>query len=82
MLSKIYRKIHRMIEDNIDKKISHREMSEKLNCSIDTYGGHIRGTNEPISVKHFIQLINMLDDEDQIVLLKFIRKEFDANQNK
>lgn len=73
-IDKVYRKIHRMIEDKEDKSISQREMAERIGCSLDTYSAHHRGANLPTSVKHFLELLSLLEDEDILEAIEMYKK--------
>ena len=77
-LSDVYIDIHHKIELKERRaRISQREMANRIGCSLDAYGGHLRGLNEPASVKHFLSLLNMLDDEDIVEVVKQYKAEKD-----
>jgi len=74
-VDKVYRKIHRFINDKEDRKVSEREMAEKIGCSLDTYNSHCRGSNQPKSVIQIMELLNMLDDDEIVVAVRKYKEE-------
>lgn len=70
-LTEIYSDIHHRIAIKERKsKITQEEMAKRIGCSQETYSSHLRGANQPVSVKHFLCLLNMLDDEDILKVVK------------
>jgi len=80
-VDKVFRKIHRMLEDKEDRKISQREVAERIGCSLDTYSAHYRGTNKPTSVKHFLELLSLLNDEDILKAIKLYKYKTNKDTN-
>lgn len=74
-LHQIYNEIHQRIELKKKRRISHKEMAKDIGCSLDTYGGHLRGTNEPKSVKQFLFLLNMLDDDEVMKVVRSAKSD-------
>lgn len=74
-LDKVYRKIHRLISDNEDKDISQKEMSERIGCALDTYSAHYRGSNKPKAATQLLELLNMLNDDQIVTVVRTFKEE-------
>lgn len=70
-LTEIYGAIHNYIAIKERKpKLTQEDMAKRIGCSQETYGSHLRGDNEPASVKQFLCLLKMLDDDDILKVVK------------
>lgn len=70
-LTEIYGTIHHYIAIKERKpKLTQEDMAARIGCSQETYGSHLRGDNEPTSVKQFLCLLKMLDDDDILKVVK------------
>lgn len=66
----LLREIHHRVEAIERKRITHEEMASRLGISKRTYVEYLRGTNRPKGLSVMFQLLQMLDHED---LLRIIR---------
>ncbi len=74
--SDIFNLIHNSVEANqLGKRISHKEMAKRLNISMRTYQEWRLGNSSPIAVKAVFDMLNFLDDEDILRIIKRIKQE-------
>ncbi|MFT5835646.1 MAG: putative transcriptional regulator [Sulfurimonas sp.] len=70
-LKNIINKTHSLIEaKEMNGKISQRAMSEMIGVKPRTYTEYTRGTNEPLAMKALLNMLNKLDDEDIIRVVR------------
>ncbi len=73
--SDIFNLIHSSIEaTQFGKRISHKEMAEKLDISMRTYQEWRLGNSSPIAVKAIFKMFNFLDDEDILRIINRVKK--------
>jgi len=72
---KTYQRIHNKIEGKEGRRISNREMSERLGCTVDTYSSSRRGEKKHESIERFIDLLNYLSDEEIVKIIRENKKE-------
>lgn len=73
--SDIFNLIHSSIESaQFGKRISHKDMAEKLGVSMRTYQEWRLGNSSPIAVKAVFKMLSFLDDEDILRIIKRIKE--------
>lgn len=73
--SDLFNLLHNAVEaQNFGKKISQREMATTLGLSMRTYQDWKLGNAKPQAAVAVMQLLNMLDDEDIIRVVRKINK--------
>lgn len=73
--SDIFNLIHSSVETSqFGKRISHKEMAEKLGISMRTYQEWRLGNSSPIAVKAVFNMLSLLEDEDILNIIKKIKK--------
>lgn len=73
-LVEILNKLHRTIEAKENRDITRDEMAKKLDVSARTYTEYLRGTNQPLAMKALLKLLNQLDDEDIVKIVKLAKE--------
>ncbi len=74
-LKNIINRTHSLIEAKEMKKISQSNMAKKIGVSSRTYTEYTRGTNEPLAMKALLSLLNHLNDDE---IVKVVRMWEDA----
>lgn len=69
-LKNIINRTHSLIEAKEMKKISQSNMAKKLGVSSRTYTEYTRGTNEPLAMKALLSMINLLDDDEIVKVVR------------
>ena len=77
-LKEIIRQMHRLIEAKEKRKISQKEMADKLGIPHTTYLAYVQGRNEPTGMKALFEMLNNLDDDDIVEVVR-MWKEDDIN---
>lgn len=73
--SDIFNLIHSSIEaEQLGKRISHKEMSEKLGVSMRTYQEWRLGNSSPLAVKAIFKMFDFLDDDDILRIINRVKK--------
>lgn len=63
-LKSLFVSIHGRIQAKEGKKISHKEMSERIHCSKSTYDKYHSGELNPKAINNLMCLLTMLDKDD------------------
>ena len=69
-LNILINKIHNLIEAKEIKTISQPNMAKKIGVSSRTYIEYSRWTNHPLGMKALLYMLNELDDEDIIKVVR------------
>jgi transcriptional regulator with XRE-family HTH domain len=70
-LNDLINKIHKLIEaKELRKIIKQEEMAKRIGVKSRTYTEYIRGTNKPLAMKALLNMLNELDNDD---ILKVVR---------
>ena len=69
-LKNIINRTHSLIEAKEIKKISQSAMAKKIGVSSRTYTEYTRGTNEPLAMKALLSLLNHLNDDEIVKVVK------------
>lgn len=69
-LKDIINKIHKLIEAKEIKTISQPNMAKRIGVSSRTYTEYSRGTNKPLGMKALLNMLNGLDDEDIVKIVR------------
>lgn len=70
-LNKLINKIHKLIEVKEIKTISQPNMAKRIGVQPRTYTEYSRGTNQPLAMKALLNMLNELDDEDIVKIIRF-----------
>lgn len=63
--------MHSLIEaKEMNGKISQKDMAEMIGVKPRTYTEYTRGTNEPLAMKAILNMLNKLDNEDIIKVVR------------
>lgn len=76
-LKDIINKIHKLIEAKEIKTISQPNMAKRIGVSSRTYTEYSRGTNQPLGMKALLNMLNELDDEDIVKIIRFWKENSD-----
>ena len=74
-LNDLINKIHKLIEAKEIKTISQPNMAKRIGVSPRTYTEYSRGTNQPLAMKALLNMLNELDDEDIIKVVRLWGKD-------
>ncbi len=69
-LEKLFFSIHNNIESKEGKKVSRKEISERIHCSKGTYDKYLNGNLNPKAVNNIICLLSMMNDDDILKTVK------------
>jgi len=76
----IFNVLHNAVESKFfGKKISQREMAEKLNVSMRTYQDWKLGNSQPQSAVAIFKMLTELEDEDVLHVVNRIRRGLKGN---
>jgi len=76
----IFNLLHNAVESKfLGKKISQREMANKLDVSMRTYQDWKLGNSQPQSAIAIFKMLTELDDEDVLHVVKRIRRGLKEN---
>lgn len=76
-LNILINKIHKLIEAKEIKTISQPNMAKRIGVSSRTYTEYSRGTNQPLGMKALLNMLNELDDEDIVKIIRFWKENSD-----
>lgn len=76
-LNKLINKIHKLIEVKEIKTISQPNMAKRIGVSSRTYTEYSRGTNQPLGMKALLNMLNELDDDDIVKIIRFWKENSD-----
>ena len=74
-LKDIINKIHKLIEAKEIKTISQPSMAKRIGVQPRTYTEYSRGTNQPLAMKALLNMLNELDDEDIVKVVRLWGKD-------
>lgn len=69
-LNKLINKIHKLIEVKEIKTISQLNMAKRIGVQPRTYTEYSRGTNQPLAMKALLNLLNELDDDEIVKIVR------------
>lgn len=69
-LADIIRKAHHLLEAHECRRISAKEMAGRIGVNFRTYIEYQRGTNEPLAMKAFLNLLSNLTDEEIVSIIR------------
>lgn len=69
-LKNIINRTHSLVEAKEMKKISQSSMAKKIGVSPRTYTEYTRGTNEPLAMKALLSMLNLLDDDEVVKVVR------------
>ena len=73
----IFNLLHNAVESKfLGKKISQREMANRLNISMRTYQDWKLGNSQPQSAIAIFKMLSELDDDDVLHVIRRIRRGF------
>ncbi len=74
--SDIFNLLHNAVESKfLGKKISQREMADKLGVSMRTYQDWKLGNSQPQAASAIFKMLGTLEDEDILRLIRRVTKE-------
>lgn len=73
-LNILINKIHKLIEAKEIKTISQPSMAKRIGVQPRTYTEYSRGTNQPLAMKALLNMLNELDDEDMVKIVRLWKK--------
>ena len=76
-LNTLINKIHKLIEAKEIKTISQPTMAKRIGVSSRTYTEYSRGTNKPLGMKALLNMLNELNDEDIVKIIRFWKENSD-----
>ena len=76
-LKNIINRTHSLIEAKEMKKISQSNMAKKIGVSSRTYTEYTRGTNEPLAMKALLNILNFLDDDEIVKVVRMWKQDKD-----
>ena len=76
-LNILINKIHKLIEAKEIKTISQPSMAKRIGVQPRTYTEYSRGTNQPLAMKALLNMLNELDDEDIVKIIRFWKENSD-----
>ncbi len=74
-LNILINKIHKLIEAKEIKTISQPSMAKRIGVQPRTYTEYSRGTNQPLAMKALLNMLNELDDEDIVKVVRLWKKD-------
>lgn len=69
-LNILINKIHKLVEAKEIQTISQPNMAKRIGVSSRTYTDYSRGINQPLAMKALLNMLNELDDEDIIKVVR------------
>jgi len=76
-LKNIINRTHSLIEAKEMKKISQSSMAKMIGVSSRTYTEYTRGTNEPLAMKALLGMLNLLDDDEIVKVVRMWEQDKD-----
>jgi DNA-binding XRE family transcriptional regulator len=61
---------HHLIEAREKKRITQTDMAQRIGVGYRTYLEYQRGTNAPLAMKALLNLLNMLDDNEIVKVVR------------
>jgi len=78
-LKNIINRTHSLVEAKEMKKISQSNMAQRIGVSQRTYTEYTRGTNEPLAMKALLSMLNLLNDDEIVKIVRMWKKETDES---
>lgn len=69
-LKELIRGAHHLIEAKEKKRIIQEDMAGRIGVGHRTYLEYQRGTNAPLAMKALLNLLNMLDDDEIVKVVR------------
>lgn len=69
-LKKLIRGAHHLVEAKDKKRITQEDMAQRIGVGHRTYLEYQRGTNAPLAMKALLNLLNMLDDNEIVKVVR------------
>ncbi|WP_104689737.1 transcriptional regulator [Helicobacter felis] len=69
-LNELINKIHKLIEAKEIKTISQAQMAKRIGVQHRTYVEYSRGKNKPLAMKALLNMLNELDDEEIVKVIR------------
>lgn len=69
-LKELIRGAHHLIEAKEKKRITQEDMARRIGVGHRTYLEYQRGTNAPLAMKALLNLLNMLDDDEIVKVVR------------
>ena len=79
-LVELLNKIHRSVEAKENRDITRETMAGRIGVSKRTYLEYLRGTNMPLAMKALLHLLNQLDDDDIVKIVRSFKESNTANE--
>jgi len=73
-LKEILNKIHRTLEAKENRTIKRPDMAKRVGVSERTYVDYLRGKINPLAMKALLNLLNELDDDEIIKIIRMWEK--------
>ncbi len=80
-IEKIIRHAHTLIEAKEIRRISQKEMAEKLGISLPTYASYLQGKYEQIGMKTLLKMLNYLNDDEIVKVVRMWKQKTEKEQN-
>jgi transcriptional regulator with XRE-family HTH domain len=61
---------HHLVEAREKKRITQTDMAQRIGVGYRTYLEYQRGTNAPLAMKALLNLLNMLDDNEIVKVVR------------
>lgn len=74
-LNDLINKIHKTIEAKEIANVTQPDMAKRIGVSPRTYTEYSRGVNQPLAMKALLNMLNELDDEDIIKIVRLWNNE-------
>lgn len=78
-LKELIRGAHHLIEAKDKKRITQEDMAQRIGVGHRTYLEYQRGTNAPLAMKALLNLLNMLDDNEIVKVVREWEQSKEAN---
>lgn len=69
-LKELVRGAHSLVEAKKKKRITQADMAERIGVGHRTYLEYQRGTNAPLAMKALLNLLNFLDDDEIVKVVR------------
>gem|GEM_PF-1984794 len=80
-LKELIRKAHHLIEAKETKRITQDDMAHRIGVGHRTYLEYQRGTNAPLAMKALLNLLNLLDDDEIVKVVREWKKTKEASND-
>jgi transcriptional regulator with XRE-family HTH domain len=69
-LKELIRGAHHLIEAKEKRRITQEDMAQRIGVAHRTYLEYQRGTNAPLAMRALLNLLNMLDDDEMVKVVR------------